>query len=98
MGWKLKAKDKPESLIMFDGRENNHGKITHKVSFTMDIDCHSEEVKAKVTEGMPNAIVLGLPWLKKHNPIRRGQESQSIKAAGEEGTHAEDESGLYASS
>lgn len=58
----------PERLTVFDGEDSRAGSITHKVHGTLFIDEHNEMIDLKVTRPGGYDMVLGLPWLEKHNP------------------------------
>ncbi|TKA66112.1 hypothetical protein B0A49_10924 [Cryomyces minteri] len=56
-------------LRVFDGREAEVGRVTHCVWSALRIHDHLEKrVKFYVTRLAHYPIVLGLPWLKQHNP------------------------------
>ena len=63
------ALEKEENLTLFDGKESSAGKIKEAVKGILSIgDAHSEEVELRVTTLGDYDAVLGLPWLRKHNP------------------------------
>ncbi len=57
-----------EKLSLFDGNETSSGKISHVVQGWLSIMNHKEENTFRVTKLGAYDIVLGLPWLKSHNP------------------------------
>lgn len=60
--------DFPRSLQVFDGTESASGNITHFAKTTLTIAGHSENSFLLVTRLANFDIVLGLPWLRLHNP------------------------------
>lgn len=61
----------PRTLTVFDGRETVSGRVTHivHVTFHLGNHRHTERLSAFVTKlSSSHQIVLGLPWLKRHNP------------------------------
>lgn len=59
---------RPRSLKVFDGTESTSGQITHVAQVTLDIKGHSESILLFITSLAYFDIVLGLPWLRYHNP------------------------------
>ena len=52
-----------------DGSEVTGGSVTHDAQVSMTIDRHEEKIRLHCTTIGANApIILGLPWLKLHNP------------------------------
>lgn len=58
---------KPISLTGFEGKEGPV--ITHQVTFLLKIGNHSETMSAYITNPCKYDLILGLPWLEKHNPF-----------------------------
>jgi hypothetical protein len=59
-------KHTPYLLYMANGEET---RITHKVtSVTLNIQKHQEKITFDVFGLATHDIILGLPWLRKHNP------------------------------
>lgn len=56
----------PIQLTGFEGK--NSQKVTHMVNFSLCIGSHQEYMSAYVTNPCKNDLILGLPWLEKHNP------------------------------
>ncbi|QRW06873.1 Transposon Ty3-G Gag-Pol polyprotein [Ceratobasidium sp. AG-Ba] len=63
-----KKLDKPLRLKVIDGREINSGKVEHHVTINLKIFEHEEEVDAYVVNVGNHNLVLGMAWLKRHNP------------------------------
>lgn len=56
-------------LHTVDGSPIQGGSVTHEVRLRLDIDGHTEDISLDVANIRDNDIILGLPWLKRHNPI-----------------------------
>ncbi|QRV82130.1 Retrotransposable element Tf2 protein [Ceratobasidium sp. AG-Ba] len=63
-----KKLDKPRRLKVIDGREIDSGKVEHYVTINLKIFEHEEEVDAYVVNVGNHDLVLGMAWLKCHNP------------------------------
>ncbi len=61
----------PYQLHMFNGQVPEDGRITRQTRpLPMNMKGgHHEEIVFDITKGANHAIVLGLPWLTKHNPV-----------------------------
>lgn len=60
----------PFALKVFDGSETDSGQVTHYVQCGMRIHDHFErKTRFYVTRLAHYPIVLGLPWLKEHDPV-----------------------------
>ena len=57
----------PRSLEVIDGRPIESGDITHMTRLRLDIDQHTEEIPMFVTKLGHYPIVIGIPWLKRHD-------------------------------
>lgn len=64
----MKAYTKPRIIRNVDSSFNALGKITNYVETTLTIGDHEEEVRLLVTDLGEDDVILGLPWLRKHNP------------------------------
>src|SRR5690606_42118318 len=62
--YKLK---KNRVIEVIDGRPIESGTITHLARMTMEINGHLEEVPMFVTQLGHYPVVLGLPWLRRHD-------------------------------
>ena len=61
--------EREENLTLFDGQESSAGKIKELVKGILNIgENHSEIIQLRVTKLGDYDIVLGLPWLRQHNP------------------------------
>jgi len=59
---------RPSRLLMADGRESQGGLVSREASLTLAIGPHTENLKLNVTKLGGYPIILGLPWLKRHDP------------------------------
>lgn len=60
--------DEPIPLFNIDGTENREGFITHVAVLDMIIGLHSEKVVFTITDIDPEDVIIGIDWLRKHNP------------------------------
>ena len=58
----------PVLLFNIDGTENRAGRITEMAVLRMKINDHDEQVVFSVTDIDDEDVIIGLYWLKKHNP------------------------------
>jgi hypothetical protein len=58
----------PIPVFNIDGTLNKDGSIKETVSIQVEGSGHVENLRCFVTELGDNNMILGLPWLKKHNP------------------------------
>ncbi|KAE8222388.1 hypothetical protein CF319_g4403 [Tilletia indica] len=67
---KLPSSQLPEPLPLnvIDGRPISSGPVTHSSHVPLSIDTHQETVQLHLTTLDRYPIVLGIPWLRKHNP------------------------------
>ena len=63
-----RAKEKPFEVVAVDGRPIESGTINKEVEIELLIGKHSETIILDVTKLGHYPIILGIPWLKKHNP------------------------------
>jgi hypothetical protein len=61
-------KKKPRKLKVIDGREISSGLVEYECTFQLQIGSHSEEVVCNVADIGKHSIVLGMSWLRIHNP------------------------------
>lgn len=59
---------RPIPVLNIDGTPNNAGLITDVVSLVLRYDGHSERALFAVTSLGNQDLILGLPWLRQHNP------------------------------
>ena len=58
----------PRRLEVIDGRPIDSGNLTHIVKVGLDINGHRERVSAFVTKLGHYPLLLGIPWVRHHNP------------------------------
>jgi len=71
-GFKVLAKHEPYSLYLVDGDTigSNKGRVTHetdRVTMKM-LKGHTEEIQLDLVALGTHSVILGVPWLKAHNP------------------------------
>jgi transposase InsO family protein len=59
----------PFYLELADGGNSEAGKVTHTVQVQLRMNEHSETVRMGVTKLSYHPIILGIPWLRLHNPV-----------------------------
>lgn len=59
---------RPRNIIVVDGSISTTGSVTHEVRHTLTIGDHSEEISSFVTKLDKHEALIGMPWLRKHNP------------------------------
>jgi hypothetical protein len=67
-----REKKKPYELALMNSkakRDNNGMVIKETLVFVITISKHTERAKLDVTQLENHEIILGMPWIKKHNPI-----------------------------
>jgi len=62
-----KAKNLRE-IYLADGEPSSMGPVTHIATFPMDIGAHREITTFEVAKLQNHQAILGMPWLKNHNP------------------------------
>ena len=64
------SKDIPIQLNVIDGRKISSGDITTQTELlTLNIENHQEVITLDITRLKKYPIILGIPWLIKHNPL-----------------------------
>lgn len=61
--------DRPLNVTTVDGSPIHGGQITHFVKVKLSINSHVESLDLLVTTFAKQDIILGVPWLRTHNPI-----------------------------
>ena len=67
-GLKFSPLQHPQDLTVADGRILFSGAITHTVQIALALRAHREVLKLFITTLGQYPVVLGLPWLQKHDP------------------------------
>ena len=66
----IKNLETPFRLTTFDGSDASSGPVTQSITASLDISGHVEETTFFLTHlEQQYPIVLGLPWLQRHNPV-----------------------------
>ena len=55
-------------VVNIDGSKNSGGRITRCATMRMQVEDHSEILRFLITDLGKDDLILGLPWLRKHNP------------------------------
>jgi len=63
----IKAKN-PREIYLADGKPSAMGPVTHIMKVPMDISSHRELATFQVANLQNHEIILGMPWLREHNP------------------------------
>lgn len=64
----LKPLRRPIAILNIDGSPNGHGQIKEYLTTRMVINDHSEQINMAVADIGKQDVILGITWLKKHNP------------------------------
>jgi len=63
----IKAKN-PREIYLADGKPSAMSPVTHMTKVSMDISSHRELVTFQVANLQSHEVILGMPWLREHNP------------------------------
>ena len=63
----IKAKN-PREIYLADGKPSAMGPVTHMTKVPMDISSHRELATFQVANLQNQDVILGMPWLREHNP------------------------------
>ena len=63
-----KVAERPREIYLADGNLSGMGPITHLAEVPMEIGGHKELATLQVANLENHEIILGMPWLKGHNP------------------------------
>jgi len=63
----IKAKN-PRKIYLADGKPSAMGPVTHMTKVSMDISSHRELATFQVANLQNHQVILGMPWLREHNP------------------------------
>jgi len=64
----IKAKN-PREIYLADGKPSAMGPVTHITKVPMDISSHRELATLQVANLQNHEVILGMPWLREHNPM-----------------------------
>ena len=67
-GLKFSLLQHPQDLTVADGRSVSSRTITHTIQISFTLEAHTKTLKLFVTTLGQYPVVLGLPWLQKHDP------------------------------
>ena len=67
-GFKLKKLERPMQVRNMDGSFNREGPIENTVEVNIYYKGHVERTEIDVIGGQKWGVILGMPWLKRHNP------------------------------
>ena len=68
--------NQPRDIFVIDRKSSSVGPITHEVIITMDIGNHREQIRFQVANLKKHEAILGMPWLKRHNPTINWDKEQ----------------------
>ena len=63
----IKAKN-PREIYLVEGKPSAMGLVTHMTKVPMDISSHRKLATFQVANLQNYEVILGMPWLRKHNP------------------------------
>jgi len=63
----IKAKN-PRDIYLADGKPSAMGPVTHMTKVPMDMSSHKELATFQVANLHNYEVILGMPWLREHNP------------------------------
>ena len=67
-GFKLKKLERPINVRNMDGSLNKEGPIKHMVEVNIYYQEHRERTEIDMIRGQKWMVILGMPWLARHNP------------------------------
>ena len=71
----IKAKN-PREIYLVDGKPSAMGPITYLMEVPIDISNHRELATFQVANLQHHEVILGMPWLREHNPTIDWREKQ----------------------
>ena len=75
--------NQPRDIFVIDGKSSSVRPITHEAIIAMDIGNHREQIRFQVANLKKHEAILGMPWLKRHNPtINWDKEQISFNSEG----------------
>lgn len=69
---------KPKIVRNVDNSANALGKITNYVEVNLRVGGHEEQTRFSVTGIGEDDLILGLPWLRRHNPSLNWRKGQML--------------------
>jgi len=67
-GIKMVIAKNPREIYLADGKPSAMGSVTHMTKVPMDISSHRELATFQVVNLQNHEVILGMPWLRQHNP------------------------------
>jgi len=67
-GFKLKKLERPMQVRNVDGSFNREGPIENTMEVNVYYKRHVERTEINIIEGQKWGVILGMPWLERHNP------------------------------
>jgi hypothetical protein len=67
-GLPLRKRKNPFGIVTFEGDMSVKGIVTHYIETTMRVEDHLETIRLNVTQLAHYLVILGMPWLKQHDP------------------------------
>jgi len=67
-GIKMTKAKNPKEIYPADGKPSAMGSVTHMTKVPMDISSHRELATFHVANLQNHEVILGMPWLREHNP------------------------------
>ena len=77
-GIPMQQKMTPRRVLTVDGREVTGGPVTHDTQIHLTINHHEEDIRLHCITIGNAPIILGLPWLKLHDPVI-GWKNHTVK-------------------
>jgi len=77
-GIPMQQKTTPRRVLTVDGSEVTGGLVTHDAQIHLTINHHEEDIRLHCITIGNAPIILGLPWLKLHDPVI-GWKNQTVK-------------------
>ena len=68
--------EQPREVFVIDGKSSSVGPITHEAIIAMDIGNHREKIQFQLANLKKHEAILGMPWLKPHNPTINWDKEQ----------------------
>ena len=68
--------NEPRDIFVINGISRSVGPIIHEAIMAMDIGSHREQIRFQVANLIKHEAILGMPWLKKHNPTINWDKEQ----------------------
>ena len=84
----LDLKEEPTSLFVIDGRPIASGAVTHTCRIDLDLSGVIKTISLDATQLGTYPIILGMPWLRKQNPLVDWRRNRVVLHSPEQGTGA----------